>query len=125
MLLKVRKNKKGFTLIELIVVVAILAILAAIAVPQFIGLQNTAKQAVAKANASTVASTVNVFNASQTTPVIKSSNYPTTLSALNTLLTTNYTITISGSTADQNAAVTNVTVDANGIATVNSTLTVP
>ncbi|MGI6298128.1 MAG: prepilin-type N-terminal cleavage/methylation domain-containing protein [Saccharofermentanales bacterium] len=30
-----RKSKKGFTLIELIVVVAIIAILAAIAIPRF------------------------------------------------------------------------------------------
>lgn len=37
------KNKKGFTLIELIVVIAILAILAAIAVPRIIGFQDTAR----------------------------------------------------------------------------------
>lgn len=36
-------NKKGFTLIELIVVIAILAILAAIAVPRLVGFQDTAK----------------------------------------------------------------------------------
>ncbi len=37
------KNRKGFTLIELIVVLAVLAIIAAIAVPRFIGVQKTAK----------------------------------------------------------------------------------
>ncbi len=37
------KNKKGFTLIELIVVLAVLAIIMAIAVPRFIGVQNQAK----------------------------------------------------------------------------------
>jgi prepilin-type N-terminal cleavage/methylation domain-containing protein len=36
------KNKKGFTLIELIVVLAVLAIIMAIAVPRFIGVRETA-----------------------------------------------------------------------------------
>ena len=38
-----KKKKKGFTLIELIVVIAILGILAAIAVPRFSGFTNKAK----------------------------------------------------------------------------------
>ncbi|WMJ76674.1 MULTISPECIES: competence type IV pilus major pilin ComGC [unclassified Sedimentibacter] len=37
------KNKKGFTLIELIVVLAVLAIIMAIAVPRFLGVQENAK----------------------------------------------------------------------------------
>lgn len=37
------KNKKGFTLIELIVVIAILGILALFLVPQFMGYANDAK----------------------------------------------------------------------------------
>ncbi len=39
------KNKKGFTLIELIVVIAILGILAAILIPQFSGFQDKARSA--------------------------------------------------------------------------------
>lgn len=37
------KNRKGFTLIELIVVIAILGILAAILIPQFTGFQDKAR----------------------------------------------------------------------------------
>ncbi|WP_373128952.1 type II secretion system protein [Dielma fastidiosa] len=48
------KNKKGFTLIELIVVIAILGILALFLVPQFMGYSQDAKVQVAKANTRTV-----------------------------------------------------------------------
>ncbi len=37
------KNRKGFTLIELIVVLAVLAVIMAIAIPRFLGVQQTAK----------------------------------------------------------------------------------
>ena len=38
------KNRRGFTLIELIVVLAVLAIILAIAVPRFLGVQEDAKE---------------------------------------------------------------------------------
>ncbi len=38
------KNRKGFTLIELIVVLAVLAIIMAIAVPRFLGVQEDARE---------------------------------------------------------------------------------
>ncbi len=38
------KNRKGFTLIELIVVLAVLAIIMAIAVPRFMGVRETAAE---------------------------------------------------------------------------------
>jgi len=46
-----KENKKGFTLIELIVVIAILAILMALAVPAYTGLKKQSASQVAKANA--------------------------------------------------------------------------
>ena len=58
-----RRNKKGFTLIELIVVIAILAILAAIAIPTFSGITASADQKVELANARSIATAFNAYNA--------------------------------------------------------------
>lgn len=49
-----KTNKKGFTLVELVIVIAILAILAAIAIPTVTSVIDTANQNVDKANAQTV-----------------------------------------------------------------------
>ena len=84
-----KTNKKGFTLVELVVVIAILAILAAIAVPTVSNIINTANANVDIANAQTVELALKsahaeavggtwIIASSQTTP-----NTPAQISDLN------------------------------------------
>src|SRR6056297_2515329 len=54
MFMYLQKNKKGFTLIELMVVVAIIGILALLGLRLYTGQQEKAKEAIVKANAGTV-----------------------------------------------------------------------
>lgn len=54
-LMKRKLNKKGFTLIELIVVIAIVAVLAVVGIPAIAGQVNKANKATAESNANLIA----------------------------------------------------------------------
>jgi len=55
-MIKTLKKKKGFTLIELIIVIAIIGVLSAIAVPKYFSIQEDAKTKSDVASAKTIAS---------------------------------------------------------------------
>ena len=56
-----KKSKKGFTLIELMIVVAIIGILAAIAIPKFADLINKSKEGATKGALASVRSAIQVY----------------------------------------------------------------
>jgi type IV pilus assembly protein PilA len=78
---KDKKKKKGFTLIELIIVIAIIGILAVMIIPQVIGYTSKATTAKEKSDARTLQSAIKAYDASH--PDAQISN-TTTISGLNT-----------------------------------------
>ena len=58
---KFRKNNKGFTLVELIIVIAIIAILSAVAAPQYIKYVEKSREAADSAFAGDIVSCANVL----------------------------------------------------------------
>jgi general secretion pathway protein G len=73
-----RRLRKGFTLIELMVVILILAILAALIVPRIVGRAQDAKIAAAKSDEATLAAALHQFH-------LDCDRYPTTEEGLNAL----------------------------------------
>ena len=95
-------NRKGFTLIELVMVIVIIGILAAVAIPKFISLKTEADRAVCQSNVGAIRTALSNFyaqcnmNASQLCPNGISCNitycFPnaTELDALGTTFAQNY-----------------------------------
>ena len=73
-------ERKGFTLLELLIVISIMAILAAMMIPNFIGFDTEARLASTQTNLSTLRTRVSLFRT-------KEGRYPATLDEL---LETNY-----------------------------------
>jgi len=61
------RKKKGFTLVELMVVIIILAVLTAIAVPSYMALRNKARTAAAQSEMRNIATALELYNADKDT----------------------------------------------------------
>ena len=70
-----RQSAAGFTLIELMIVVVVIGILAAIAIPNFVAMQDRAKEGSVKANMHSVQMAVEDFG------LLNDGQYPTSASA--------------------------------------------
>ena len=70
------KKRKGFMLLELIIVVAIIGILAAVAIPNLVGMTDEAKVAKIQSDLSTIGTAMEVYH------VKKGGTYPANLSTL-------------------------------------------
>lgn len=67
--MKMKKVKKGFTLIELIAVIAILGVLAAIVVPKMTGYSDSARLQREKSNAQSILNEVEIYNSTASTAI--------------------------------------------------------
>jgi len=63
---KIKKTKKGFTLVELIAVIAILAILGAVLIPRIGGYQQKARKSNLQSSAKTIINAIHAYNADKT-----------------------------------------------------------
>ena len=60
-----KNNKKGFTLVELVIVVAVMAVLVALAIPTVSSITNSAKTAVTDSNCQTIESMIKLAEANK------------------------------------------------------------
>ena len=91
------RNEKGFTLIELMIVVVIIGILAAIAIPNFIAMQDRAKEGSTKANMHTMQL------AAEDEAVQNDGAYATSATTVATNLPASFKNPFDGGTGDGNA----------------------
>jgi len=102
-------NKKGFTLIEMLVVIAIIAVLVSIVIP-------TVSSSTAKAQAATNAANLRSLKAELTTAML-------TTDSTTGVTVRNFTVTSTGITPASADSVTNMTFKGEGSVTVEGNLT--
>ena len=88
------KSKRGFTLVEIMIVVAIISLLAAIAIPNVLRARHNANEAASIAALRTISTACESYRSAQT-PV----TYPANLAALSTAVPPYIDATLSGATA--------------------------
>jgi type IV pilus assembly protein PilA len=89
-----RLGKRGFTLVEIMIVVAIIALLAAIAIPNLLRARHNANEAAAIASLRTISVACESFRAAQTPPT-----YPANLAALSAAVPPYIDAALAGATA--------------------------
>lgn len=74
------RNKKGFTMVELIIVVAVMGVIGALLVPSYRNMATKAKISTDVSTVKTVKRLIDVYNAEGNTPAIKSGDTNKTIS---------------------------------------------